>query len=360
MHKKLQLLVFGMFISTCAFAQIGIGTTTPDASAALDITATDKGFLMPRMTTVQREAIATPAMGLQVYDTDTKSVWSYDGTAWAESSGGSGKFIEGGAADIAYYPDRVGIGREDFSGIHKLYVESTRTTNGSHNAVKIDAIYSGTGTAATTYGLGAIARNSGTGTINYAIGTQGIIQNPSGATMINAVGSWPQIANSGAITWGAASVVENANNAGSITTAYGENVSITNASGASMGQATISSLYANNEGAISGNAYGMWIGGTGAGTVGGNAYGLYLDTPFNNVAGNNYGLYVNNTADSFISGNLGVGTDAPQQKVHISGALRLEPQATAPTGGLGDLYVGTDNKLYFHDGTSWKEVQLVP
>jgi len=60
------------------------------------------------------------------------------------------------------------------------------------------------------------------------------------------------------------------------------------------------------------------------------------------------------------NGNVGIGTTNPQQKMHISGVMRLEPQSTPPSGGLGDLYVGTNGKLYFHNGTDWKEVQLAP
>ena len=90
MSKNIKLFALMFLISFAGFAQVGIGTTTPDASAALDITASDKGFLMPRMTTVQKDAIATPAVGLQVYDTDTNSVWTYNGTVWKEGSGGAG------------------------------------------------------------------------------------------------------------------------------------------------------------------------------------------------------------------------------------------------------------------------------
>ncbi|MCB9336651.1 MAG: tail fiber domain-containing protein [Lewinellaceae bacterium] len=61
---------------------VGIGTTTPDPSAALDVQSTDKGVLIPRMTTAQREAIASPATGLKVYDTDEKSFFYWDGTRW--------------------------------------------------------------------------------------------------------------------------------------------------------------------------------------------------------------------------------------------------------------------------------------
>ena len=72
--------------SGVTYAQVGVGTTTPDASSMLEITSTTKGFLMPRMTTAERTAIATPATGLQVYDTTTNSYWYYNGTAWTVNS----------------------------------------------------------------------------------------------------------------------------------------------------------------------------------------------------------------------------------------------------------------------------------
>lgn len=57
-------------VSFGAMAQTGIGTTTPNTSAKLEVAATDKGFLLPRMTAAQRTAITTPANGLLVYQTD--------------------------------------------------------------------------------------------------------------------------------------------------------------------------------------------------------------------------------------------------------------------------------------------------
>ena len=64
------LFLFSFFTITCTSAQTGIGTTIPNASAKLEVAATDKGFLLPRMTAVQRAAISTPANGLLVYQTD--------------------------------------------------------------------------------------------------------------------------------------------------------------------------------------------------------------------------------------------------------------------------------------------------
>jgi hypothetical protein len=69
----MKRVVFILLIS-CAFvkasAQTGIGTTTPDVSAKLDVASTTKGLLIPRMTSAQRTAIASPANALLVYQID--------------------------------------------------------------------------------------------------------------------------------------------------------------------------------------------------------------------------------------------------------------------------------------------------
>lgn len=62
--------------------RLGIGIVTPDASAVLDITSTNKGVLPPRMTTTQKTAISSPATGLVVYDTTLNALSVYNGTAW--------------------------------------------------------------------------------------------------------------------------------------------------------------------------------------------------------------------------------------------------------------------------------------
>jgi len=60
--------------------------STAHNSAILDIKSTTKGLLIPRLTTVQKLAIINPAEGLNIYDTDTKSFWFYNGTDWFESA----------------------------------------------------------------------------------------------------------------------------------------------------------------------------------------------------------------------------------------------------------------------------------
>lgn len=62
---------------------VRIGTAgTPDASAVLDLNSTSKGLLPPRMTCAQRNAVASPAAGLTIYNTDTNKLNTWNGTAW--------------------------------------------------------------------------------------------------------------------------------------------------------------------------------------------------------------------------------------------------------------------------------------
>jgi Chaperone of endosialidase/Head domain of trimeric autotransporter adhesin len=83
------ILALGLLTSQSGNAQnIGIGTQAPNGSAILDVSSTTKGILVPRMTTAQRTAIANPAQGLLVYDTNEKGFAYYDGTAWSSLTGG--------------------------------------------------------------------------------------------------------------------------------------------------------------------------------------------------------------------------------------------------------------------------------
>ncbi len=69
--------------TVCTQAQnVGIGTTTPSASAALEVTGNNKGLLIPRTSIAGRTAIAAPAKGLMVYDTTHSAFFYYDGGTW--------------------------------------------------------------------------------------------------------------------------------------------------------------------------------------------------------------------------------------------------------------------------------------
>ncbi len=81
--KKISTTVFTMFLfASTIFGQMGIGTNNPKPSAMLDITSTNKGLLIPRMTTAQRKAIPSPATGLIVFDSDKNTIYMFDAVNW--------------------------------------------------------------------------------------------------------------------------------------------------------------------------------------------------------------------------------------------------------------------------------------
>jgi trimeric autotransporter adhesin len=85
-NKSFILLAIFFVLGENVFAQsLAINTdgSTASASALLDVKSTAKGILIPRMTSVQRTAIGTPANGLMVYDTDSLSFAYYNGSTWS-------------------------------------------------------------------------------------------------------------------------------------------------------------------------------------------------------------------------------------------------------------------------------------
>jgi subtilisin-like proprotein convertase family protein len=101
------LFICLLFAAHSLFSQSNIQQPTsinsdgaaPAASAMLDVQATDKGMLVPRMTTAQRTAIASPAAGLLVFDTTTGSYWFYRSGLWNEIATTSNN----GTTSIGYY-----------------------------------------------------------------------------------------------------------------------------------------------------------------------------------------------------------------------------------------------------------------
>jgi hypothetical protein len=101
------ILITLLFFGGSLYAQVGINAddSEPDSSAMLDIKSTDKGMLIPRLTTAQREAISNPATGLLVYDTDESSFFYYTGTVWQFLSTSNPVFVYNAAADVIRLPD---------------------------------------------------------------------------------------------------------------------------------------------------------------------------------------------------------------------------------------------------------------
>jgi hypothetical protein len=83
--KNITIIFLLIFLPFINFAQVGIGTTNPDDSSILDITSDSKGVLMPRATTIQRDAIVNPAEGLILFNLTTSN-FNYFDTTWKDFS----------------------------------------------------------------------------------------------------------------------------------------------------------------------------------------------------------------------------------------------------------------------------------
>ena len=79
-HQILSTLVLVLALTTSYSQNVGIGTSTPNSSAILDLTSTTKGFLLPRMDSAQRKAIESPSQGLMLMQKGL--VYVYSDSAW--------------------------------------------------------------------------------------------------------------------------------------------------------------------------------------------------------------------------------------------------------------------------------------
>ena len=85
--------------------------TSPDPSAMLDIKSTNKGMLIPRLTTTQRLGITSPAPGLLVFDIDNNSFWFYNSVSWTQiTTGPTSPWLPNGNNISASNSGNVGIG----------------------------------------------------------------------------------------------------------------------------------------------------------------------------------------------------------------------------------------------------------
>ena len=137
-------------------ANAGIGTTSPNTSAMLDITSTTAGLAIPRLTSAQRNAILSPAQGLMLFNTTTQAIEVYDGTAnWLQ-------FVS------EIIPAPAGA----ISG------SSTVCTNESGVTYSVGAITGATGYVWTYTGTGfsiASGANTNSITVNFSSATAGTL-----------------------------------------------------------------------------------------------------------------------------------------------------------------------------------------
>lgn len=147
-----------IFFATAAVqAQVAISSDGSAAhpSAMLEVKSSTRGFLLPRMTTVQRTTLGSAAIaGVVVYDTDLKKIFSYNGTMWDEGGVGNYWLRIGGSLYPYNSSDNVGIGT-------------------TAPARKLEVVGGWQTARLTSSSAGAFLEFKGTNATNWAIGTWG-------------------------------------------------------------------------------------------------------------------------------------------------------------------------------------------
>ena len=201
MYKRLLIVWLCSFCLQDSWAQIAVNNdgTAPNSTAALDVKFTNRGFLPPRLSTVQRNAIVSPATGLTLYNTDLKCLEFYTGSenGWYSPckagwsiSGNSGttdgvNFI--GTTDNVPFAIRVNnqqAGKIDHLTGNTFYGYQAGKSNlsGQHNtALGSKALFSNiNGGANTALGSKSLYSNTG-GSENTAVGNESLYSNSIGS-----------------------------------------------------------------------------------------------------------------------------------------------------------------------------------
>jgi hypothetical protein len=99
MKKQFFLLALCIIVSGMNMAQVGINSdnSVPDDAAMLDVKSSTKGFLPPRLSTMQRNAISAPPSGLMIFNTDCNEYQFFNGLNWRTLGNGSGQIASPGA-----------------------------------------------------------------------------------------------------------------------------------------------------------------------------------------------------------------------------------------------------------------------
>lgn len=389
--KKLILLALFPFYS---LAQVGINTTTPDASSLLEIASTNKGFLPPRiaLTAVNSTTpITSPATALLVYNTATSGLginqvtpgyYYWDGSQWirlittAPSASGWGLSGNTGISSATNFigtaddNDVVFKRNSTFSGMLTNYNTSfgknsfnPATNTGNYNSAfgifNINGTNSGNYNTAVGFsnltGVNSGSRNTvlgcqnlmanTSGTANIAIGYAVLPSNTTGGNNI-AMGGFTSLykntTGNGNISFGAAALYNNTT--GSYNVAIGD-----------------TSLY-NNTTASNNMAigyYSMYSSSTGANNTAVGVYSASANTTGNNnTAVGNYAMYINNSGQNNVavgqssgyymtgSNNITLGYDAQVPVAANNDQIRI--------GNTGITYAGTQVAWSITSDQRWK------
>jgi hypothetical protein len=199
MKMKYTLLLSALLIISCnTIAQnIAINSTgaLPDTSAMLDVSSTVKGFLAPRMTTAQQNAIPLPATGLMVFNTTTNSFNVNVGTtaspSWVALSTGNHTYATGSAGtdfNIASSGNVYTFNVPDAGAAARgLITTGTQTIAGAKTLTGATTV-SGTLTASGTVAISSTASGASTDSI-LTINSSGVVRKRTVTDVVNTVNS---------------------------------------------------------------------------------------------------------------------------------------------------------------------------
>ena len=185
--KKFYKLAVALIVLTGALNSVnaqdnmGIGTLAPEPSSILDLSADDKGFLAPRLTTTQRDAVVNPADGLLIYNTDDKTFWYFDGgiNQWVQAIGPIGPQGPAGTNGINGINGTNGVdGQNGINGVDGQ--DGATGAQGIAGATGAQGIQGVAGNDGAT-GAQGVAGATGAQGLAGATGAQGI-QGVAGAT----------------------------------------------------------------------------------------------------------------------------------------------------------------------------------
>ena len=381
--KHTILLMLCLSVSLISFAQVGIGTETPQATSAMDITSTTKGFLMPRMTTVQREAIipSQNAKGLQVYDTTENSIWISDGVVWKDTKN---KFVDGTDPLNAVFVDgNVGIGTSTPTA--NLEVLGTiRTSVDSGNETGHIEMKSASGTrSGSLYFYDAVGDAGTTATESAWIGWTSLgylYYNTNGDRVHYFDGGNVEI-NKDLKLNGTFKPGDNGGTSGQLLQSTGPATTPIWVDSAATTAKFVDGTDPSNAVFVNGN---VGIGtttpmsrlslGSDSGTYGtasAKKLAIYSDATGNNFyglgvsSGNGFDSSLEFHAGAYISQddspgmvltvskNVGIGTGTPSEKLEVIGTVRASYSATSTTSGYVDLTSNSSNNSGWVDFYNW-------
>ncbi len=334
---KQVLILFGLLLSSLfSLGQnVGIGTTTPNNSAQLDIVSNSRGLLIPRMTTSQRTSIATPATGLLVYDTDTKGFWFYNGSAWTNIQAPAGGWSLTGNA---------GTTTANFIGTtdnHSTNNPLRFMVNGGNAGIIDSALYN------TAIGFGSLRSNT-TGVTNTASGYGSLYYNTTGEQ--NTANGFQSLFSNATGNYNTANGFKslNSNTAGYANTAIGIASLYSNITGYYNTASGNVSLYSNITGyhnTANGNES-LFANSTGYNNTASGSWSLYSNTTGNDNTANGYQALGSNTTGS---SNVAMGTHALYSNTTTSHLVAIGDSAlynngigaNDPNDGAWNTAVGT-------------------